>query len=126
MRAIVCGGRSYRDAEWLFERLDALHATHRFTLIIVGGAKGADSLAERWALEREVPVVRVTAEWEKHGSQAGPLRNVRMLGHLPDVTIAFPGGVGTEDMCRKTKQVNKPVWRIEARPRAEGRRGVRV
>lgn len=121
MKAIVCGGRRYTDTVWLFERLDELHAKYKFTLIIVGGAKGVDTLAERWALAREVPVVRVSADWEKHGNQAGPLRNVRMLGWDPDVTIAFPGGTGTADMCRKTAQVNKPVWRIAGRP-CDGKR----
>ncbi len=113
MRAIVCGGRSYLDINTLFDVMDRLHATYKFTCIIEGGAKGADQLAQRWAHENAVATVRVAADWTRWGKRAGYLRNTEMLEkHSPDVVIAFPGGPGTMmminlafDACMSTIKV---------------------
>jgi hypothetical protein len=109
MRVLVCGGRDYSDRETLFSTLDRLGVT----AIITGGARGADSLAERWTYERGVPVERYEADWRRHGSAAGPIRNQEMLdqGH-PDLVLAFPGGRGTADMVRRARAAGVRVAEV--------------
>ncbi len=98
MKVIVCGGREFSQEEFLFYSLDRLHAEYCFDLLIHGGAKGADALAHRWALSRGVQPAACEANWNRFGSQAGPMRNANMLGLRPDLVVAFPGGRGTAHM----------------------------
>jgi len=51
-RVLVCGGRDYVDRHSVYACLDGL--VPRPTLIIAGGANGADALAADWAGYRNV------------------------------------------------------------------------
>lgn len=98
LKAVVCGGRSYADREFLFARLDEIGPTS----VAHGGADGADGLCGEWAEERGVPCRVYRANWVKHGLSAGPIRNQEMLdAERPDVVVAFPGGSGTADTVRR-------------------------
>ena len=94
MKVLVCGGRDFNDAEAVHKALAAAHPS----IIIHGGASGADALADAWARKRGIPVVVFRAEWGKHGRAAGPIRNRRMAEQQPDLVLAFPGGRGTANM----------------------------
>lgn len=98
-RAIVCGGRDFRDSLMFDKVMDTLHEKYKFTMIIEGGAAGADDFAKVWAQDRDIMVVEVPANWKK-GKSAGSERNRNMIKKLPNqLVIAFPGGKGTQDMC---------------------------
>jgi hypothetical protein len=58
MKLLVCGGRDYDDAAFLFRTLDDLHREHRFTDMMQGGARGADALAKDWP--RRTPTSNAT------------------------------------------------------------------
>lgn len=98
MKAIICGGRDFIDHVWAFRRLDKIHARVPITLVIEGGARGADRIARAWATTLSIPVQTFQAEWEKHGNRAGFLRNTKMANERPDVVIHMPGGGGTKMM----------------------------
>lgn len=103
-RVLVCGGRDFDNAAWLRLTLDELHAAEPYTLLIEGGAGGADRLAREWATTKGIPVATFDAEWMAHGRRAGPIRNQRMLEEgQPDEVVAFPGGRGTADMVRRAR-----------------------
>lgn len=116
MRVLVCGGRDYVDALTLGSWLGAAHKAHPVSLIIEGGATGADRLARHWAEFVGVPVRTFKADWAL-GPKAGPMRNSRMIEEgMPDLVIAFPGGKGTADMVRRAraagievKEITEPV-----------------
>ena len=98
-RVLVCGGRSYGEVARLDAVLDRLHAERKFSVLICGGATGADSLAMRWAAIRGVPTEVHYADWANEGKAAGPIRNKKMLVEgKPNLVVAFPGGVGTSNM----------------------------
>jgi len=104
MILLVCGGRDYDDTDFLEKFLDDLAEKHRITLLIHGGARGADELASNWAWSRDIPRKEYKAYWNKHGNAAGPIRNKLMLTEgKPDLVIAFPGGSGTADCIRQAK-----------------------
>ena len=114
MKLLVCGGRDLLDHEWVFAELDALHAATPVTLLIHGGAWGVDSIAGNWAIARKVPYKVFAALWQQYGRSAGAERNQRMLDESkPDLVVAFPGGVGTADMVKRTK-VAKVALRVVA------------
>lgn len=105
-RVLVCGGRDYSDAAFVKAILDEV----RPATVIDGGARGADTLAFKWAFQNSVSSVRFHADWERHGKAAGAIRNRQMLDHgKPDLVIAFPGGRGTDDMVRQANKAGVPV-----------------
>lgn len=111
MRVLVCGGRAYRDEASVFYALDRFHQRHPITVLIHGGARGADSLAHAWATSKQVPVEVYPADWKRYGKAAGYRRNTQMLTEgKPRVVIAFPGGRGTADMVKQAAGADVTVW----------------
>lgn len=117
MRLLVCGGRGYEDFRTLARCLDQIEGV---TLLMTGGAPGADRLAIKWAETRNVPIVTFPANW-RLGKKAGPLRNQLMLEEgRPDVVVAFPGGRGTADMVRRAETAGVRILNgVESAERAE-------
>lgn len=116
MRVLVCGSRRFENRAQLWARLDELprEGLH----MIVGGARGADEMAEAWAKARAVPITVVPADWQRHGTKAGPIRNRQMLDMAPDLVLAFPWrygySPGTRDCARAAKERGIPVeWIVE-------------
>lgn len=107
---IVCGGRDFYDAKYLYAVLDYYcwsdPKERAITEIVVGGAPGADTLAQYWALHNNIEVTIERADWQTYGKAAGPIRNKKMLEDHPDAVavIAFlPGGPGTRGMIELAK-----------------------
>jgi hypothetical protein len=112
---LVCGGRDFEDHMMMWHVLDDLHELHRFSLLIHGMARGADTLAGQWAIYRKIPVYRFHAAWKQQGNAAGPIRNARMLEKgKPDLIVAFPGKHGTQDMIRKALAAKVAVKKVKA------------
>jgi predicted Rossmann-fold nucleotide-binding protein len=109
-RVLVCGGREYNDRKFMFEKLSELHAADTFSVLIAGGAPGADSLAVEWARSNGIEVAIYQANWNALGRNAGPVRNAKMLTHgKPDLVISFPGGRGTDDLLRRARSLTVAV-----------------
>lgn len=111
MRVIVCGGRDYDDQRTVRAVISALNDE---TIVIHGGAKGADRLAEYEAARLGLDVERYPADWAKHGKAAGPIRNQAMLNAGADLVIAFPGGRGTAHMASIARKAGVPVLEVPA------------
>lgn len=115
MRVLVCGGRNFDDRAAIAKALAPYKPANVVTdvsdcILILGGAPGADTLAEEWADVFGVRKRIFPANWKEHGRAAGPLRNQRMLDEgKPDLVIAFPGGRGTADMVRRAEKAGVPV-----------------
>lgn len=113
MRVLVCGGRDFNDPLTLGSWLGGIHKDHGITLIIEGGARGADTLARQFGQFAGIPVQTFPADWQKHGKGAGPIRNAQMLREgRPDLVVAFPGGRGTANMIEQARKAGIRV--IEA------------
>lgn len=110
---IVCGGRTYDDQETVERVLDELHAQDPITLLVHGGASGADTLAHHWAEKHRIKRKIYLPDWYLHGQAAGPIRNAQMLQEeKPDLVVAFLGGKGTANMTFQAKRANVPVIEI--------------
>lgn len=120
MRLLVCGGRRYLDCYTVNWFLDDFARRMGITLLIEGGATGADKLARDWATTHGVAVKTFAVsqqEWDTLGKKAGPLRNQKMIDEgRPDHCIAFPGGRGTADMVNRCLRARIPVTEIGTKP----------
>jgi len=111
MRLLVCGGRDYANISAVNHALGAVHRKYKITVIIEGGAYGADRLAREWAQRNNITVVTFNADWHKHGKAAGYIRNSQMLTEgKPDAVVAFPGGRGTNNMIKQACDAGVTVW----------------
>lgn len=64
------------------------------TVVHGAGSRGADAVADRWAVDRAAAGWRVTverhpADWRRYGRRAGRVRNQRMVDAGADVCVAF-------------------------------------
>lgn len=108
---IVCGGRDFDNKQLLTESLDKILADYNDIDIITGGANGADTLGEDYAIEHRIPHTVFPAKWELFGKSAGFIRNARMLQYAKDeadetpVVVAFWDGKsrGTKHMIDISK-----------------------
>lgn len=111
MKLAVVGGRDFEDYRLLY---DSLWPITRFdTEIISGGARGADSLAERFAMQCLLNYTEFPADWEQYGKRAGYLRNKLIVDEC-DQLIAFWDGEskGTKhsiDLAKKAGKLYKIV-----------------
>lgn len=110
---LVCGGREYQDFDTLNAALFAVQKKHGIALLVQGGAPGADWMAKSWAMTRSIQTCTFEANWEALGKSAGPKRNEAMSEFIAiEAAVAFPGGVGTEGMCRILERDGARVWRV--------------
>ena len=100
----MIGSRGFTDYPKMKDYLDRLNAMRPISLIVSGGAGGADSLAERWADENGVAKLIYEAKWSdlthpdarikvnsrgnKYDANAGLRRNRDIVDNC-DVVLAF-------------------------------------
>lgn len=104
MHIIITGSRSWSDREAVRRALAPLPPG---TVVIVGDARGADTIAAQEAIRAGLSVVVVSADWATYGRSAGPVRNARMLRYCPALVIAFWDGAssGTLDMLTRAHRI---------------------
>lgn len=113
-RVLVCGGRDFSHYELLSGTMLFFHKAIPFSVVIHGGAKGADSLSGLWARANKVRELVFKADWEKHGNGAGYARNKIMLEQgKPDLVLAFKGGKGTAHMVKIAMEAGIEVIQVE-------------
>jgi hypothetical protein len=89
-RVIVCGTRNWHDIPMVYANLDRVTVRMVHPIIVSGDARGVDTIARNWARDRYRTFVGFHADWEKHSSSAGPIRNREMA----DYAVAAPAGQG--------------------------------
>lgn len=115
MKILICGSRDWTDPTPIYRRVEQLPAG---SLVIEGGADGADKLA--WAAATranlfvaEVEVPGVFWRRDVYGKRAGHLRNSAMLELGPELVIAFttknPPTPGTANMMMQARERGVPV-----------------
>ena len=81
--------------------------------VVSGGAKGADTMGEKWADDNGIDCIVYNSDWEKHGKKAGPLRNIDIIKKA-DKVLAFPShkGKGTQHAISLAKVQQKEVLKL--------------
>jgi hypothetical protein len=108
MKLAIVGSRSFCNEELLEKSLESLK--DRVTMVVSGGAKGADSLAESWADKCGIPTKVFKPDWQKYGRGAGMIRNKDIIENC-DECVAFWDGKskGTENSISLCKKLNKKL-----------------
>jgi hypothetical protein len=116
MKVLVTGDRLWTDRAMIEAELSKFPSG---TIIIHGGARGADTIAGEVAQALGFVVRVYYAEWTKHGRKAGPIRNATMLKRehiLSDpinLLLVFHRDLsqskGTRDMVEQTKKWSIPM-----------------
>lgn len=126
VRIAIVGSREFNNYEYLkFEllkhinkRLDSTVITgmpyQRVDLdveIVSGGAKGADTLAEKFADEFGISKVIFKPDWDLYGKRAGFVRNAKIVDNC-DVLFAFQinKSKGTQHSIDLAKEKSKEVY----------------
>lgn len=102
MRLGIIGGRDFSNYDAVRHQLNLIRSRYSVSCIVSGGAKGADSLAERYANEYNIKTLIFKADWDKYGKTAGFIRNSDIVNNS-DLIIAFWDGnsKGTLDSINK-------------------------
>lgn len=113
---LVVGSRDFNDYDFVKRKLDHILKNHFDKVVIVsGGAKGADSCAERYAAEKGYECVVFHAEWDKYGKVAGYIRNKKMHEYIAKAQhrgcVAFwkNKSKGTSHNFDLAKEFNTPI-----------------
>jgi hypothetical protein len=90
-KVVIAGGRDFNDFPRLCNVMDKLLINVikvNKIIIISGGARGADTLGERYARLRSFGLIKVKADWNKYNKSAGFIRNKEML-NIADGVVCF-------------------------------------
>ena len=97
MRTIIAGSRDFTNFSFLKEKLDSYILENTISEIVCGCACGADSLGEKWAVEKGIPVKKFPAQWNTFGRSAGYIRNTEMAIYSDSLIVFWDGrssGIG--------------------------------
>lgn len=108
MRVAIVGSRGYLDLDSVVSFVDSLPVD---TVVITGGARGVDSVAEAAARKRGLEVVVHLADWAQYGKAAGQIRNQKVADDC-DRMVAFwdgtsPGTKGAISIASKAGKLEK-------------------
>lgn len=113
IKLAVIGSRRFENYSRVSNILGGLYKNLNITHIVSGGARGADSLGERWANAHNVPTIILKPDWSI-GKSAGFKRNIDIIKEC-DICIAFWDGLskGTEHSLKLCKQLNKQYFIVK-------------
>lgn len=111
---LICGGRDYTDYHTFTTKMEEISGKISGPITVIsGGARGADTLAIRWANDYGHKLEVYVADWDRHKKAAGILRNIQMLKEgEPDLVVAFPGGRGTAHMIGISEKAGIKVVKL--------------
>ncbi len=118
----IVGSRTITDEEKVFTLIDIfleefenkLDIPHNAYVLVSGGAKGVDSIAEKYAEKNNLDIIVIKPNWKKYKRIAGLIRN-REIIKIVDVILAFvdkPKG-GTWEVIEKAKRKDISTYVIE-------------
>lgn len=101
-KVVIFGSRDFNNYELLKEKCDVYLQNKKEThhiIIVSGHARGADTLGEQYAKEKDYELETYPADWDKYGKKAGFIRNEQM-GDIANAAIGFWDGKshGTKHM----------------------------
>ena len=106
----IVGSRSFNNYDFLKKCL----SFHEISLIISGGAKGADSLAIDYAKEHRIKYIEFLPNWDMEGRSAGYNRNKKIV-EASDEIVAFwdsksKGSKHTIDLAESVDKLVYIYW----------------
>lgn len=116
MILLISGSRNYTNYEALKKAVKRIEQKtgKKTAKILHGGAKGADTLAQRYATENQLPYAIIRPNYKNHPPKVAPLLRNTTLVEKADATLCLygpgrDGKGGTADTARKTLTAKKPL-----------------
>lgn len=112
MKIGIVGSRSFKNLELLKKEMKPF--LNRVSLIVSGGAKGADEMAEEWAVSNKIDTEIFYPEFKSFGRGAYRMRNIEIVRNA-DLIIAFWDGKskGTDQTIGIAKKSGVPVMIVK-------------
>ena len=113
MKLAIIGSRDFNDYDLLYNTVARHFNINNISLIISGGARGADKLGAKLAIQCKIPLKEHIPEWDIFGKSAGFKRN-ELIIEDSDVVLACWDGVskGTRHSLGIAKRLKKPTFII--------------
>ena len=109
MKLAVIGSREFKDMDLMREHIKLLQPS----VIISGGAKGADTLAKQYAQENNLQMIEYKADWKKFGRAAGVIRNKTIIENAEHILAFWDGKTpGTKNSIDYANKLSKPITTI--------------
>lgn len=106
-RVAIVGSRDFPDVDMV--RL-YVRSLPKGTIVVSGGARGVDHIAEVCAAACGLRTEIYHADWDKHGRAAGYLRNHSIVAVASRVVAFWDGeSRGTEHTVKLAREKGKPV-----------------
>lgn len=113
MKVIIAGSRHMKFSSYPLIAEAVKCSGFTVDEVVCGEAAGADTFGKKWAYSQtpKVPVKSFPADWDTHGSAAGPIRNGEMAEYA-DALIVFiwDGSRGSANMLKQMQNRNKPCF----------------
>ncbi len=114
MRVVVAGSRTIEN---YIAVCKAIHdSPFVISTLLSGGARGIDSLGEKWARFRCVPIERYPVtndDWRRKGSRAGPERNYHMASKAEALILVWDGvSKGSLNMKQAAEFYRLPIFEV--------------
>lgn len=115
MKLLITGSRNFDDYNVLKQAIEEVQKlqNEKITMILHGGAKGADTLAQNWANENKISTQIIKPDYKKYNGKIAPLMRNKELIKLADCTLAFytkNRTGGTWYTSQKTIESQKPLY----------------
>ena len=108
MKLLIVGSRSITDFDLSPHIADDVNA------IISGGARGIDSLAERYADQHRLSKYILRPRYDLYGRAAPFKRNEQMVDIADAVLVIWDGhSKGAEHTLKYAKRINKPITLVK-------------
>lgn len=110
----VTGSSRHDDTGLIWSALDRY--LDDVDAVVHGSGPGAESSAGAWARRRGVCEILVPAQWARHGTRAGAIRDRWIIDYVrPDLVLAFPvaDSVGTWHTVRAAQAAGITVDVVE-------------
>lgn len=110
MRLAIVGSREFENYDLVCAEVAKIQQTQKIDLIVSGGAKGADTLAKKFAAKKRIPLMEFLPDYDRYGRGA-PLQRNTLIVKNSDVVLAFVAATskGTWDTIRKARAARKKV-----------------
>ena len=110
MKLAIVGSREFEDYDLLCVEVAKIQETQTIDLIVSGGAKGADTLAKKFAARNKIPLMEFLPDYDRYGRGA-PLQRNTLIVQNSNVVLAFvtASSRGTWDTIRKAQAAGKRV-----------------
>lgn len=109
MKVVIAGSRTITSKKALNDAIQA--SGYNITEVVSGKAFGVDTLGENWAIQNNVSIKQMPAQWNQHGRAAGPIRNRQMAEYSDAAIILWDGeSPGTKNMIKEMQRLKKPYY----------------